>query len=229
MEYVIQYQSSDEEDAADAADERRRERRAPKRIRSFPHVKGQFATHVFFNIPINTRLESYINSIKSLDMIEPMDPTNLHVSLSRTVPITSVQIRSLLDELKKATNKVMRSCVQSPLDVRIGEHSLVLVNDEMTRSFLALSVRERDTNSNVLSHLVDAISSAFILHGLPRFYDEKIMHVSVAWSLEKALLDDARLPPPPVWDVPLHRIVCSIGCKEHILYDVASRVAMNDR
>jgi len=189
----------DLDDGAEA--DRHRKQTHQGRIRSFPHVEGQFATHVFFEVPIHTfahcipcpgringdgqdALRNWQSVIRKMsasvpeivDMMEGDAP--LHISLSRTVPITSMQISSLLSELRKAIQKIKK-----PQRLRIGPHASVLVNDEKTRTFVTLSVREMEGGQSSIQKCIDAVSKVFIRHGLPPYYDNPEIHVSVAWCL----------------------------------------------
>ena len=215
MEFVKAYVSSSDEDDVP----NQHEETANGRKRQFPHVDGQYATSVFFRVPSSPELDAYLKMIDGASRLTPIPTDELHVSLSRTVPIVHAQKASLLEELRKATQKVMRRRRQSSLDVRIGDQGMALVNDDGSRTFVALSVRD---GVGVLGDLVDAVSSVFVRHGLPGYYSEKIMHVSVAWCLGDGRTDDCfTLGPEGVspYQVSVPQLLCKIGCKEHLVLE----------
>jgi hypothetical protein len=174
--------------------------------RQFPHVDGQFACSVFIHAPPPPSPALQIPT--NFTAI----PTNeLHLSLSRTVPIVDAQRHSLLAELTRAVKKVMSAKHRTKLDVRIGPQPLLLANDDASRTFLALTAHDP---TNTLHDLVDATTAVFIRHGLPGYYPEKLMHVSFAWRTGDHV---ARMPPiddTRTYTVPVNAVVCRIGKKD---------------
>jgi len=176
------------------------------RRRQFPHVDGQFACSVF--IPAPAPPSTALNIPPNFTTI-PGD--ELHLSLSRTVPIVDAQRHSILAELTKAVKKVTSARRRAKFDVRIGPQTHLLANDDASRTFLALAAHDP---TKTLSDLVDATTAVFTRHGLPGYYTEKLMHVSVAWRI-----GDHRARTPPfdrgrTYTVPVDRVVCRIGKKD---------------
>jgi hypothetical protein len=204
------------------------------RIRSFPHVEGQFATHVYFEVdlPENSAslrgdysqlvqtLETACQGISSLHHIE----MPLHVSLSRTVPIRSIQIGSLLKGLQQTLTQNLKK--NRSLDVRIGGSADVLLNDEKTRTFITLPVS--DKGEEKLKNIIDRVSKVFVLHGLPKYYEDPIVHASFVWCLGDhhdaiiQLLQNSKAVSHMLqrlqWESKITRICCRIGKKDHIIW-----------
>ncbi|GAB4814138.1 hypothetical protein N2152v2_001184 [Parachlorella kessleri] len=122
----------------------------------------------------------------------------------------------------------------------------VLINDERTRTFLALSAtatgsklqrptpatRGVKTPGSSLLRAIDGTSQAFRMHGLPPFYAEPRPHISVAWLLGdcEQQLAAALQSSPPLWQaaqqlaqcrwqVQVNAIYCKAGQKTFIVWD----------
>lgn len=212
------------------------------RTRSFPHVEGQYATHVFLEIsmPDSEHVRKAYNAFQShlsthMGPEARMHPIEsgtralikretmcLHVSLSKTVPITSVQMESLLRELKAAFRKKKRA-----LHLRIGGAAKVLVNEDGTRTFVALHVTDP---GGMVENMIESVSHVFIRHGLPKYYDSPDIHVSIAWCLgnsatgmlKEALSACSTLLQRLVWTTHITRVLCRIGAKDHCVWQAAA-------
>ncbi len=263
MEYIVTYTSSEEKETDQDAERTRTSHcdtprsssattckasaartSSPEshqgRIRSFPHVEGQFATHVYFEVTggqDNKNLTRLIQAFESSSTAdgEAFHPIQqpFHVSLSRTVAITSTQMRSLLSELKHSLHKTFasfrkrprKSIFESSLHVRIGEAACILVNDENTRTFLSLSVSMQGNAS--LESVIDHVSRVFKRHGLKEYYENPNIHTSVGWCLGnqemqmQKILDAQKNLRYLAWSSSVSRILCRIGKKEHIVWSSA--------
>lgn len=121
------------------------------RVRAFPHVDGNFATHVYIPVDVPRRpraalarrlaaLVALAPSLRPVGRDAPPDPTldpdalvpdNLHVSLSRVFPIRIDARASLLAALRRAL---------APLDAfhaRVGPSFRVFLNDAGDTAFVA--------------------------------------------------------------------------------------------
>jgi len=127
------------------------------RVRSFPHVDGDFATHVFLPVSVPPgarallarRLAACIARVPALrpvgrDAPTPPDargddliPRDAHVSLSRVFATRANQREGVLASLRRAL------VAAEAFDVDVGPAFRVFVNDQRTATFLALEVRER--------------------------------------------------------------------------------------
>lgn len=110
--------------------------------------------------------------------MEPIDEDSpLHVSLSRTVYLKEHQIELFMRRL------------HAEIDAHRERPSLqvtapaVFVNDEKTRTFLAMSLQSCETNAH-LRALVAAVDRVLIPFGLPVYYAEPRFHVSFAWCAD---------------------------------------------
>ena len=189
------------------------------RIRSFPHVPGNFAVHVFINIPTPEHcrppLENLLQQIKrTFPTFSPIEDsllangtplllaqTSYHVSLSRTLPIRLPLAEPLLTSLRNNLHQIKRFALQ------IHPVLEVFLNDDKTRTFLALKMsakpvlavqlllsskrmattavaaaeEESLTYNDPLLQAINAVSDAFEIEELQRFYDPPRPHISLGW------------------------------------------------
>lgn len=149
------------------------------RIRTFSHFPGNWAMHVFIPFTTNSYFESLVVSVvESLAAIISgevhLTPCNeLHVSVSRTVPVRHYWIEPIVQQLKNGLSTVQsfRSTLQCPE---------FYTNDEKTRSFLALKVVAGHKKLKEIVAIVDDILEEF---SLPAFYKDPSFHLSIAWLL----------------------------------------------
>ncbi|CAI7918890.1 unnamed protein product, partial [Closterium sp. NIES-54] len=182
------------------------------RVRTFPHVEGNFAVHVFIPVTIPASLQPLLQShlltaISALPALAPVDPDSLkaaaagvcvgggaatadcgfgaavtgagggattaaamhtlvtgevHMTAARTVPIRFHQIDSLLSLLR------LRLKPQKRFHLHLDKWT-AFVNDEKTRSFLALEAAREGLPE--FASLVHCIDQAYAVHGLPPYYD----------------------------------------------------------
>ncbi|CAB3983844.1 U6 snRNA phosphodiesterase isoform X1 [Paramuricea clavata] len=148
------------------------------RLRSFEHFPGNWATHIFvpFDLP-----ESFPEFLTSLQKAWPREASELHmcdlhdfhVSISRTVPIR----HHWIEPLKELLQRGFQGKRKFVCDFRkVG----IYVNDEKTRTFVALDVI---IGVSQLKDLVQVVDKAFQEFGLPKYYDKPSFHASCAWSL----------------------------------------------
>ncbi|KAL5724043.1 hypothetical protein ACHQM5_007356 [Ranunculus cassubicifolius] len=168
------------------------------RVRSFPHVQGNYAVHVF--IPVHlppTRRKELAQLLKRIMVAHPdlyvvdVDiPLNMlckddqkfeqvalarefHISLGRTVPIRVHQIESI--------TTMLRQRLQSQKQFWIDFNKLqVFVNDDHTRTFLSLEVLSRGLAE--ITKQIQTVNEIYRLHNLPEFYKDPRPHISIAWG-----------------------------------------------
>ncbi|XP_005108931.1 U6 snRNA phosphodiesterase [Aplysia californica] len=145
-----------------------------ERIRSFPHVEGNWATHVFIQVSWNEKFFEFVNCL--VNFLKPVPfhaMPEFHVSLSRTVPIRHHWIDPLVDSLRSSFK---------PLQTTISDLSAVrmFTNDEKTRTFLCLELAEEDT---LLREYVYAVDKSFAEFRLPEYYENPSFHISIGWCL----------------------------------------------
>lgn len=148
------------------------------RIRGFDHVPGNWATHVLVPFVLPDGFPELVASLKRVWPAEASelhvdDLRDIHVSISRTVPIRHHWIDPLKEFLQREFKDKRRFVCNFP---KIG----VYVNDEKTRTFLAL---ELDMGVSQLKKLVVVVDKAYEDFGLPKYYEKPSFHASFAWSL----------------------------------------------
>ncbi|GLU20858.1 hypothetical protein SLE2022_370360 [Rubroshorea leprosula] len=171
----------------------------PSRVRTFPHVEGNYALHVYIPVFIPSAskkemgqfLKSVASLVPALHVVDADVPLNglckdeqkleqialgrkFHISLGRTVPIRVHQIDSMVAILRQKLQFQKRYWI----DFNKWE---VFVNDEHTRSFLSVEVSTGGL-AEITRH-IQAVNEAYKLHNLPEYYKNPRPHVSLAWAL----------------------------------------------
>ncbi|XP_061368252.1 uncharacterized protein LOC133311252 [Gastrolobium bilobum] len=169
------------------------------RIRSFPHVDGDYALHVYIPIDISSPskkdLAAFLKKISSrepsLYVVDVDLPLNLlckndekleqvalgrefHISLGRTVPIRVHQIDSMVSMLRQKLQNQHRYWI----DFNKWE---VFVNDDYTRTFLSVEVVQGGLVE--ITKQIEAVNVVYKLHNLPEFYKDPRPHISIAWAM----------------------------------------------
>ncbi|XP_065835209.1 U6 snRNA phosphodiesterase 1-like [Oscarella lobularis] len=176
-----------DDDAMDSEDRSRHD----GRVRSFPHVAGNWPTHVYAQFSSNAtfgslisaltdRLQRFISMCRlpaNFSTVNLIPSRELHVSVSKTVTIRHHWIQPLVDALHMQLNaKRSFSCTFGSIRV--------YCNEEKTRSFLGLKILAGCEDLVAVSNLVD---TAFDEFNLEHFYKEMDFHLSVAWWLGNIL------------------------------------------
>lgn len=169
------------------------------RVRSFPHVEGNYALHVYIpvHIPSATRKElaSFLNKFTALvptlhavDVDVPLSGLlkdeallekvvlgrEFHISLGRTVPLRVHQINSMVSMLRQKLQFQRRYLI----DFNKWE---IFANDDSTRTFMSLEVVGGGLAQ--IRKQIQAVNEVYKLHNLPEFYKDPRPHISVAWAL----------------------------------------------
>lgn len=169
------------------------------RIRSFPHVQGNYALHVY--IPVNippalkkevvqflNRISLVVPGLHVVDADVPLDilckddhkleqvalGREFHISLGRTVPIRVHQIDSVVAMLRQKLQ------FQKGYWIDFNKWE-VFVNDDKTRTFLSLEVVTGGLPE--ITKQIQSVNDVYKLHNLPEFYKDPRPHISVAWAL----------------------------------------------
>ncbi|XP_068656093.1 uncharacterized protein [Aristolochia californica] len=169
------------------------------RLRSFPHVEGNYALHVYIPVllppatrkelvPVMRKVASLVPDLHVVDVDIPLSDLcndverlqlvalerEFHISLGRTVPIRVHQIDSIVSMLREK----LQSIKKYSMDFSKWE---VFVNADQTRTFLAMEVTAGGlAQIRRQIHIVDDI---YRLHNLPVFYKKARPHISLAWAL----------------------------------------------
>ncbi|KAK7339359.1 hypothetical protein VNO77_20020 [Canavalia gladiata] len=169
------------------------------RVRSFPHVDGNYALHVYIPINISSQskkelavfLKKVSSQEPSLNVVDVDVPLNIlcnndekleqvalgrefHISLGRTVPVRVHQIDSIVSMLRQK----LQTQHHYWIDFNKWE---VFVNDDQTRTFLSLEVLQGGLVE--ITKQIEAVNTIYRLHNLPEFYKDPRPHISLAWAL----------------------------------------------
>ncbi|XP_011625622.1 U6 snRNA phosphodiesterase [Amborella trichopoda] len=210
------------------------------RIRSFPHVEGNYALYVFIpvRIPTNIRKELVplvrkagllVPSLHAVDVDVPLSELcqekqmieqsllerKFHISLSRTVPIRVHQIDSIVAMLRQKFQAQRRFMID------FGRWE-VFTNDDRTRTFLSMEVSSNGLNE--ITRQINLVNEVYRLHNLPEFYKNPRPHISLVWALGDASdslkqaadeLNRSRAQlgssQRSIWTSTFNGIVCKIG------------------
>ncbi|EDR13734.1 uncharacterized protein LACBIDRAFT_309043 [Laccaria bicolor S238N-H82] len=155
------------------------------RIRTIPHVDGQFASHIYIALPLGREqpllqlLRDILREAKEsvpylyeIGFTSEEKTSELHISLSRPIFLRVHQ----REDLKKALRALARR--QKKFTLSFATFS-ELVNDEKTRTFLTMEV---GAGHHELQNLAEALSPA--LQGIRQkeYYTNPRFHASIAWA-----------------------------------------------
>ncbi|KAL0069785.1 poly(U)-specific 3'-to-5' RNA exonuclease [Marasmius tenuissimus] len=160
------------------------------RIRSTPHVEGQWAVHVYISViveprsPLHQLLQNVLKTAKescpALQLVPGLDnfdgdhkTTELHISLSRPLFVRAYQ----KEEVKRSVRRLAQS--SPPFKASFSSFSR-LPNDENTRTFVALDI---GGGFPELKSLTERLTSSLQSFRQKVYYDEPRFHASIAWAL----------------------------------------------
>ncbi|KAG9315533.1 hypothetical protein JVU11DRAFT_3153 [Chiua virens] len=170
------------------------------RVRTAPHVEGQYATHIYVSLVLNpkdalyTLIEDALALAKThVPSLHPIGdqgaPRELHVSLSRPLYLRAHQ----RDEFKGAIKQVASSI--APFDASFTSF-LELTNDERTRTFLAMDV---GAGRQELCRCLGLLGPTLRLLRQREFYVDPKFHASIAWALlEKSTPSSSDIAAPSI-------------------------------
>lgn len=150
------------------------------RIRSFPHVEGNWPSHVYIEVAsdcLRFQSQSVAESMKSYLSSSPSRKVHMthvdeyHVSLSRPFVLRSHHIDAFMKALRNAIHE------EKSFDYTFEDYK-IFMNDEKTRSFGSIMISQ---GKKAFVRLICMINRVLIdFRGLP-FYENPEPHVSVAW------------------------------------------------
>ena len=159
---LVDYASSEDEDepANDAVE--------VKRVRTVPHIEGNWATLVYIKVAASSDLVDAVDAAVAASRCpagsQRLAKGEWHISLSKTAYLKVSHIRPLVDALQRSL-KVCRACTMWP--TRLAAYS----NDAGSTSFLAVDV---SSPNNQLVSMVAAVDSALSLFGYETYYDVRM-------------------------------------------------------
>lgn len=105
--------------------------------------------------------------------------TYLHISLSRPIYLPAPSVDSFLADISSSLAPVTRNAQQGKTIHLRPHNATIFINDNHTRSFLSIPMSEESSRwaKRLLLPPIDAAMSRF---GQKKYYDEGIMHVSIA-------------------------------------------------
>ncbi|KAF9419018.1 hypothetical protein HW555_004345 [Spodoptera exigua] len=147
------------------------------RSRSFPHVRGNWATFVYVNYHHQT--EVVLNLLKRFETVisTKVDTCHrcddLHISLSKTFVLKYHLISTFSSSLQKVLSTV------ESFDIGFAAVK-VYCNEDKSRTFISLDVDPfSHKNLSNVSKKVDDVLTEF---QLPTFYKEPSFHMSLLWT-----------------------------------------------
>ncbi|KAG5648388.1 hypothetical protein DXG03_004962 [Asterophora parasitica] len=149
------------------------------RIRTNPHVEGQWVAHVYVSLVVDRRsvLSRYMDDILTYSKTvsptlndfwsnEPSKKRELHISLSRPTYLRAHQ----REDLKKVVKTLSETF--PPFTLCFATFS-ELINDERTRAFLTME----------LQRMAGALTPALQAIRQKEYYSDPRFHASIAWVL----------------------------------------------
>jgi len=148
------------------------------RIRTKPHVDGQFAALVLVPLQLHASLQCLLSKIlldvqKKIPEMQPFVHSELHVSLSRTLYLREHQRDDLIKAAKAAADQITSfdaSCIGFNM----------MHNDERTRTFLTMEIGAGHVE---LHALVNALHPTLSRLRQENYYSEPHFHASIGWTL----------------------------------------------
>ncbi|XP_027186668.1 uncharacterized protein [Cicer arietinum] len=201
------------------------------KVRSFPHVDGNYALHVYIPINISSpskkELAPFLKKISyrdpSLYAVDVDVPLNIlckndekleqvalgrefHISLGRTVPIRVHQIDSVVSMLRQ---KLQTQHQSYWIDFHKWE---IFVNDDRTRTFLSVEVVQGGLVEDPRPHISLAWALGDTSHSLKKVVDEELKKCVVGKSLKKC-----------IFTCKFKGIECKIGNKTYTICKISDR------
>ncbi len=187
------------------------------RVRQFDHVDGHYAVHVYVPVSLHATLRAALRqcatdlaeaSASSRERVHALDPSEYHISLSRTAMLPRHELDGFLDALRMG----VRGC--APLSLPFSGTLCELANDHRTRFFAALECGQaRRGHAASGGALVDAVDAVFARYRQQRFYEERRLHFSIAWSLAPLPRLPSRLPTAAAGAERAGLLVDSVCCR----------------
>ncbi|CAH7675366.1 hypothetical protein PPACK8108_LOCUS10360 [Phakopsora pachyrhizi] len=169
------------------------------RERKKPHVDGDWPSHIYIPINLNTELKNkdlnrmIVECFIKREIVwtplidhgssETKVEDSLHLSLSRHLSLKT-------DERKKFINSLMKSVYQiKPFEINFSNIS-ILLNDHNSRAFLVLEVGNGHSKLQELTERIDCVLEEFCLE---KYYHRPRFHISIASSVLKDIYKEQKI------------------------------------
>jgi hypothetical protein len=155
-----------------------------KRLRSWPHIKGNYASFASFPLLCPAAaLEPLVSAALEkvpphIPVFEPFAAADLHISVSRTFPVPKPQLVRFTRLMCSAISEAELSAFKVVLESK----PCLLVNEAGTTTFLAFTVDVRHSGHEELLQVSSTMDAVLAKLGFPLFYEPPRFHVSVAWA-----------------------------------------------
>jgi len=149
------------------------------RIRSFPHVRGNWASYIFIDPQNEIDFGPLQNSIlkflaENHSSLECKTINGPHLSVSRVFTLQFHWISSFVQELQtKLKNNV------KPFNLSLAPKIDLLINEESTRTFITVAIPEHKS----LIDVVKCCDKTLLEFDKEVFYKPATFHISLAWVL----------------------------------------------
>ncbi|CAG7652982.1 unnamed protein product [Allacma fusca] len=181
------------------------------RTRSFAHVRGNWASFVY--IPFSGSSGDFGTIVFMQDLVKSVVNskeagfhlnTDIHMSLSKTIPFRHHWLEPFKVELRKRLVNVESFFV-------VFDEFEVYVNDEKTRTFVGMKIH----TSKILRDLVKDCDDCLKEYNLDRYYSDPSFHISLAWLLGNQFVNVTKLLPKlnEKWKTSLHSNLSLLTCK----------------
>ena len=194
------------------------------RVRQLEHVDGHFAVHVFVPISLDATRRSALercalelSEVRShgRERVHALNPSEYHISLSRTAMLPKHELDGFTDALRVA----LQGC--APFLLPLSGSLCELANDNRTRFFAAIECGRARGGQSASGAVIDAVDAVFARYQRPPFYKERRLHFSIAWSLAPLPPLVGRLPTAAFGvgraDVLVDGVCCRIGERTTVL------------
>lgn len=194
------------------------------RVRQLEHVDGHFAVHVFVPVSLDATRRSALERCAlelsevrshSRERVHALNPSEYHISLSRTAMLPKHELDGFTDALRVA----LQGC--APFHIPLSGSLCELANDNRTRFFAAIECGRARGGQSASGAVIDAVDAVFARYQRPPFYKERRLHFSIAWSLAPLPPLVGRLPTAAFGvgraDVLVDGVCCRIGERTTVL------------
>jgi hypothetical protein len=165
-------------------------------VRAQPHVRGNWAGHIYVSIPIQVPEDASSSNTSNSPWQSAVDESvatfrddleragfsgtlvhhdHFHLSLSRNFYLQVASIDSFVEKLTARLSMCPATTVRI-LANNSDSNNNILVNDEKTRSFWTWSVQA----NAALLHIVQSVNAVLESYNQPAYYDPPSFHVSLA-------------------------------------------------